>query len=224
MQFCLDCRQLYGLEYSMERALSYAVNSWKAGEILRNAVLSCRISPLDLHWLFHLFLIADPCGLDKILSDLLKKADSYSPDYMIALAGSSLALEDVWVLRSVQDRNAGIIPLHCSGLQLTPHDELNEFPVSGSVEYLTGRSFRSVRCARSRPNTDMFQYIIKSVLDTACNGLIVKTLKFCDLWFTERERFRSMDMPVLVLDTSYGEGEAERQRSRIEAFLETLAL
>ncbi len=224
-QFCLDCRDLYGFEYSAERALNYSKNLCKAGEILSEATLSRQVSPLDLHWLFHLFLIADPDGLADILLALVTMAEPYSPDYMIALAGGPLALEDTWVLQAVQNKNAGVIPLHCAGLQLVPFGGINEFPVSGAVEELADRAFKNIRCARSRPNTEMFQYISDSISETSSDGLILKTLKFCDLWFTERERFRSsMNVPVLVLDTSYGEGEAERQRNRVDAFLETIAL
>ncbi len=224
-QFCFDCRDLYGFEYSRKRALDYSIDLWNAGDILRKAVLSRHISPLDLHWLFHLYLIADPAGLTEILLDLLDRADLYSPDHMIAIAGGSLALEDTWLLQALQSRNAGIIPLHCAGLQLVPFGGLNEFPSAGTVEELADGAFRSIRCARSRSNAEMFQYIQDSIADTSCDGFILKTLKFCDLWYTERERFRScMSVPVLVLDTSYGEGEVERQRSRVDAFLETIAL
>ena len=224
-QFCHDCRNLYGFEYSAERALGYSMNLWIAGDILRTATLSAKISPLDLHWLFHLFLIADPDGLAEILLGLLKRAEPFSPDCMIAIAGGPLALEDTWVLQAVQSKNAGVIPLHCTGLQMFPFGDLNGIPVTGTIEELAGRAFGDIRCARSRPNTEIFQYINDSISDTSSDGLILKTLKFCDLWFTERERFRSsMNVPVLVLDTSYGRGDAERQRNRVDAFLETLAL
>ena len=224
-QFCCDCRDLYGFEYSAERAMDYSMSLWKAGNILREAALTRQISPLDLHWLFHLFLVAEPDGLAETLLSLLEKAEAFTPEYMIAIAGGPLALEDTWVLQAVQSKNAGVIPLHCTGLQLVPFGGLNEIPVTGTIDELAGRAFRYIRCARSRPNAEMFQYIKDSISDTSCDGLILKTLKFCDLWFTERERFRSsMNVPVVVLDTSYGEGEAERQRNRVDAFLETLAL
>jgi len=78
-------------------------------------------------------------------------------------------------------------------------------------------------CARARPNTDMFERIRKELESSGADGLIVKCLKFCDNWYTERERLaKAFDVPVLVVDSAYSNGENERLESRVEAFLETI--
>ena len=55
------------------------------------------------------------------------------------------------------------------------------------------------------------------------DGVILKTLKFCDLWHTEKERMREfLGVPFLVLDTDYSGSSDESLKNRIDAFIETL--
>ncbi len=219
-RFCADAAED---GYDQAKALKYANDRFSAGSVLVDAALSGAVSPLDLHWLFHLFHIARPEGLDGILTLLLEDAEPFRPEFRVVLAGSSISLEDVAILSILQSRKVGVVPLHCSGLQSLPAFDLNALPVSGEPRDLAGMAFRSIRCARSRPNEEMFGYIERGIVQTSSAGLIVKTMKFCDLWFTERERFRErMTVPVLVIDTSFSPGETERQSARVEAFLDTM--
>lgn len=212
-----------GVEYSAELAFEYARGMHGAGEYLTGIACSCSMSPLDLHMLLQLALISEPGGLREELEDLAGLAEDYSPWIRIALTGSALSLEDTHLLEVLQDIGAAAVPLGCTGLQSLPFLGLNCLPASGSPSDLAAEAFRSSRCARCRPNEATFEYIREGIRLTGCSGLLVKTLKFCDLWFTERERLRErMEVPVLVMDTSYGQGEALRQTNRLEAFLETL--
>jgi benzoyl-CoA reductase/2-hydroxyglutaryl-CoA dehydratase subunit BcrC/BadD/HgdB len=114
-----------------------------------------------------------------------------------------------------------VVPLHCAALQSTGIAGDRSAPADGSPGGLARAAFRSVRCARSRPNDDVFEWISGMLERTCCRGLVVKTMRFCDLWFTERVRFRErMGVPVLVMDTAFSLGERERQTARLEAFLE----
>jgi benzoyl-CoA reductase/2-hydroxyglutaryl-CoA dehydratase subunit BcrC/BadD/HgdB len=219
-RFCADAAED---GYDQAKALKYANDRFLAGSVLVDAALSGSVSPLDLHWLFHFFHIARPDGLDGILTSLLEDAEPFSPEVRVVMAGSSVALEDVAILSVLQSRNVGVIPLHCTGMQSLPAFDLNGMPRSGSPGDLADMAFRSIRCARSRPNEEMFCYIENGIAQTSSSGLIVKTMKFCDLWFTERERFRErITVPVLVIDTAFSPGETERQSARVEAFLETV--
>jgi benzoyl-CoA reductase/2-hydroxyglutaryl-CoA dehydratase subunit BcrC/BadD/HgdB len=182
------------------------------------------VKPMDLHWMYHLYHVARPAPLEDFFSSLLSERISEAPSRRIALAGSPLSLEDTTVIEVLQKGGFGVLPLHCAALQSVPSTDPPGEPVSGGVRELAGLAFRSVRCARSRPNDDMFGYISELIDHTGCEGLVVKTMRFCDLWFTERERFREkMNIPVLVLDTAFSSGERERQMARLEAFMETLA-
>ncbi len=223
--FCSDAVQEGHTDgnYDPERAAEYSKHRYHAGEVLARAALSGGITPLDMHWMFSVYHMARPEGLSVFFSSLIESDAQYSPGITISLAGSSIPLEDVTLLRILQDAGADVIPLHCSALQSVPFNGLNEMTDLFDPQSLAAVAFRSVRCARSRPNEDMFTYLEDAIRRTSSKGLVVKTMKFCDLWFTERVRLRErINVPVLVLDTSYGTGEAERQANRLEAFLETL--
>ena len=212
-----------GVEYSPERALKHAREVHRAFSFISGLARSGTISPLDLHMLIQLATLSRPEGLRETLEELAGLAREYSPSIRIALTGSILSMGDTQLLEILQQRKAAVIPLGCTGLQSFPFMGLNSLPASGSPADLAAEAFRSSRCIRCRPNDSAFDYIRDGIALTESSGLIVKTLKFCDLWFTERERFRDgMDVPVLVMDTTYGDGEALRQENRLEAFLETL--
>ncbi|MBN2587501.1 MAG: 2-hydroxyacyl-CoA dehydratase [Candidatus Fermentibacteraceae bacterium] len=222
-EFVRQAERLLDVVYSPDTVMEHAAARCAAGKVLAEAALGGSLSPMDLHCLFHLFHLSDPKGLDETLRSLLKLADEFSPRFMVALTGGALTLEDTHILHLLEEKRVGVLPLGCSGLQSVPFAGMNGLPVSASPEGLADESFRSLRCPRSRPNDETFDYIGEAVRISGCSGILVKTLKFCDLWFTERERLRErMDVPVLVIDTSYGEGEAPRQRNRVESFLETL--
>jgi len=209
--------------YDGERARTFATARHEAGEVLAEAALSGEVAPLDLHWMLHLYHTARPDGLARFFRSLVAEAPRFHGDRTVAVAGSSIPLEDAILLRTLKEAGASVLPLHCSGLQTLPFLGLNRLPERFDPASLAGEAFRSVRCARSRPNADMFEYLESSVRNYGASGLIVRTMKFCDLWFTERVRLREkIDVPVLVMDVSFSVGEEERQTNRIEAFLETL--
>lgn len=212
-----------GVEYSPERALNHSREVHRAFSFLAGIASSGTMPPLDLHMMTHLAMLSRPEGLRETLEEIAGLSREYSPSVRIALTGSILSLADTQLLEILQQREAAVIPLGCTGLQSFPFMGLNRLPESGSPEDLAAEAFRSSRCIRCRPNDSTFDYIRDGIELTESDGLIVKTLKFCDLWFTERERFRNgMDVPVMVMDTTYGDGEALRQENRLEAFLETL--
>ena len=212
-----------GLQYSEDRAMEYAGGIQEAGTFLSELAGGGTILPMDLHMLIHLALLSGPDGLLETIEGLAGLAQDFIPSKRIALAGSMLALEDTLMLEVLQENQVAAVPLGCTGLGSLPFLGLNRLPASGSPADIAAESFRSSRCIRCRPNDDTFRYLVAGIKETRCSGLIVKTLKFCDLWYAERERFRNrMEVPVLVMDTSYGEGEALRQANRLEAFLETV--
>jgi benzoyl-CoA reductase/2-hydroxyglutaryl-CoA dehydratase subunit BcrC/BadD/HgdB len=223
------CRQVvaagHSKGYDEGRAKSFALAMHQAGETLADAVTSGSLSPLDIHWMLHLFHTTRPHGLADFFREIIAVSGGYPHSRTVAVAGSSIPFNDTILLQSLQDAGVSVLPLYCSGLQALPYRGLNRPTESYDPGSLAAEAFRSVRCARSRPNDGMFDYVESSVRESRAAGLIVRTMKFCDLWFTERVRFREKSsVPVLVMDVSFSTGEAERQVNRIEAFLETLAL
>lgn len=137
----------------------------------------------------------------------------------VALAGSPVAPEDDFVPGVLEELGASMVPLHCSGRMIP----LPEEPASGAPGELAREYFGALRCARCRPDAETMSFLAGAVDRYGCSGLILKALKFCDLWFSQRERLKEMlRVPVLVLDTGYSPGEEARLSTRIEAFLEEI--
>lgn len=219
------CRDLVsqGLSagYSPDAAMVYENARRRATSALRSITIRGLLPPTALHSMFGLLHIACPEGLADFFAQTATESESPGKRIRIAVAGGPMALEDTAVPELLEEAGAVMIPLGCSGLQASlPDGEA----ASGAPGDLAREYFRSSKCARCRPNDSVFDYLSGMIEETGCRGLILKTLKFCDLWFTERERIRErMPVPVLVLDTSFAPGGRERLGTRIEAFLESLS-
>lgn len=217
-----DLEARHGLRFDPARATAWQREQDRAAAVLSRAARSGRVSPLDLHALFHLFFIARPEGLAEFIEGQLASAPPYDADRTVIVAGSPLALEDTVVFAELEARGYGAVPLACTGLNAV-EDGPAIADAGDPIGRLALRSFQQPPCARSRPNTAVYDRIADAVREARPAGLIVKALKFCDHWYTERERMRrTFDLPVLVVDSDYAEGGRERLLSRIDAFLETL--
>ncbi|MBD3278985.1 MAG: hypothetical protein GF388_11855 [Candidatus Aegiribacteria sp.] len=221
--FVARAGSITGMSYSESRALRYVHEKATAAALLRKAVASGAISPLDIHWMLHLYHVSDPSGLEERIGSILELAGEYRPRLITGISGSPMVSEDVHALRAIQDNGAGVVPLGCTGLLPLQRMEAAADSACADPVSLALSSFESLRCPRSRPNDQLFSYLNGSLEQYGCAGLIIKCLKFCDLWYAERQRFKDrIQLPVMVMDTSYGPGEALRQQGRIDAFLETL--
>jgi benzoyl-CoA reductase/2-hydroxyglutaryl-CoA dehydratase subunit BcrC/BadD/HgdB len=69
----------------------------------------------------------------------------------------------------------------------------------------------------------MYEYAQRLARDFHVEGLVYKTLLYCDPWSFEVRRLQeALGLPVLHLDTDYSTENREQVRTRIEAFMETL--
>ncbi len=217
-----DIETRHGLRFDPGRAESWQQEHDKAAAVLARAARSGKVSPLDLHALFHLFFVARPEGLGDLFNDLLAASPAYDSSGAIVLAGSPLALEDTVLLEDLESRGYSVLPLNCMGLNAV-EDGPEQRGELDPVRALSLRSFHRPHCMRSRPNREVYGRIAATVKEIRPVGLVVKCLKFCDHWYTERERLRrTFDLPVLVFDSDYAEGGRERLLSRIDAFVEML--
>jgi benzoyl-CoA reductase/2-hydroxyglutaryl-CoA dehydratase subunit BcrC/BadD/HgdB len=222
-----DITAIHGPSFDPEAAGRWHDDQAAAAEVLSRAARSGGISPLDLHAMFHLFHVARPGGLADFYRKTIDMAPAYESDLVIVLAGGPLALEDTVVLEALQDHGVSVIPLNCTGLNSvetentdTTHSHADGIDV---IERLALESFKTPPCARARPNATVFERIGKTLEQSGASGLLVKCLKFCDHWYTERKRLEgAFDLPVLVMDSVYAEGGRERLLGRTEAFIETL--
>lgn len=217
-----DIETRHKVTFDPDKAEAWQQEYDKAAAVLSRAARSGKISPIDLHSMFHLFFVAKPEGLAVFFDDLIATAPVYANSKTIIVTGSPLALEDTVLLEDLEKRGYSVLPLNSTGLNAV---EDGPAVTSGDdmIRNLALRSFHRPPCMRSRPNAVAYDRIAATVKDVKPAGLIVKTLKFCDHWYTERERLRrTFDLPVLVFDSDYADGGRERLLSRIDAFVEML--
>ncbi len=210
-----------GRPYDPDRAAVWETGRQAAAALLHSLASSGSVPPVALHLMYRLLDIARPESLSGIISEAASMVADWHPRFPVAVTGGPLPLEDDHVPLLLEQLDIAMIPLGCSGAQNALPDGR---PCSGDPACLAGVWFDALRCTRCRPNEAAFEYLESEIARTGSRGLVVKTLKFCDLWFAEKERLRArMPVPVLVLDTSFASGEAERIRTRVEAFLESIS-
>ncbi len=203
------------------RAEEWERHRRSAAEVLEAASLSGRVPPLLLHRMHALLCMTRPHGLDSTFGRLLGTCPPVSGGPLIGLTGSPMLLEDDCVPAALEECGAGMLPLGCTGLQacLPSVGEDGMTPAG-----LAGAWFDAAKCSRCRPNSNTYEWLASKLSEAGAKGLVVRALKFCDLWFAERERLkRLMPVPVLVLDSDYARGGRERTRTRVQAFLESLS-
>jgi benzoyl-CoA reductase/2-hydroxyglutaryl-CoA dehydratase subunit BcrC/BadD/HgdB len=211
---------LTGATYDEPSALRHERTRREARGLLRKVAVSAVLDPVELHRISSLANFARPSVLLEHLLNVSSRAASRSAALRLLMAGSPVAEEDSLVFEMVSERGGVVVPANCSHM---PTPCLEGDPGSGGFEELAREYFASIRCSRSRPNREMFEHLKSLAEAVGVDGVIIKALKFCDLWLTERERLRAaFERPVLVLDWTYSPGDAERLRNRIDAFLDTL--
>ena len=196
--------------YDPDAALAWEIKRLEGAAVLREAALSFRVPPPALQELFYGSFVDNrfPTAV----------AGDQSPPVRVAVTGSVMARGDDIVPGTLAELGAGYLPLGCTGLSGLP----STAPANGSIQELALASFNDTRCIRNRPNHGVLKWIGEQVVASGCHGLVLKTLSFCDLWHTEKERFRQMPFPVLVLSSDLSPGERGRTSVRLQAFVETL--
>ncbi len=207
-----------------DKVRTFERNRIEAAGILIKLLYSGKTSPLINHHLSHLFTWSQPDTYLQFLKELIPQIPAYKTDYNIVITGSVLLLEDDTILRLVADNNFGVVPLNSSGLNMVEGlEDISDVPDDKIIAGLSRIAFRMPGNIRIRPNNEVYDRLLEVIERTDAKGVIVKTLSFCDLWYTEKERLKQvLPVPVLVLDTGYAEGADAQVQTRIETFLETL--
>ncbi|TAN43944.1 MAG: 2-hydroxyacyl-CoA dehydratase [Nitrospirae bacterium] len=217
-----DIETRHNLPFDEKQSLYWTNEYNDAAKVLSQAARAGFISPLDIHAMFHLLFNSRPFGLARFFEKIIISSDAFRPEKTVVLTGSPLTLEDTVLLEELENRGFGVIPLNCTGLNAVEYEKHVEIG-DNTIESLALAAFHRPPCSRARPNTVVYERIKQTITDTGAKGLIVKCMKFCDQWYTERERMRrTFDIPVLVFDSDYAAGGRERLLSRIDAFLEML--
>jgi benzoyl-CoA reductase/2-hydroxyglutaryl-CoA dehydratase subunit BcrC/BadD/HgdB len=145
----------------------------------------------------------------------------------LMLGGSILTEDDRWLLDMVEEKADIVTDILCTGTRwfdgTVPERGLSPEVGSGSPLDRLARFYFSRPCMHRRPNSAMYEYAQRLARDFHVEGLVYKTLLYCDPWSFEVRRLQeALGLPVLHLDTDYSTENREQVRTRIEAFMETL--
>lgn len=75
----------------------------------------------------------------------------------------------------------------------------------------------------SRPHGSLLEHVRAEIERARIDGVLYKTLEFCDPWTLQAKRFKAdLGVPFVHIDGDYAPSHTEQLRTRIEAFLEML--
>jgi benzoyl-CoA reductase/2-hydroxyglutaryl-CoA dehydratase subunit BcrC/BadD/HgdB len=137
----------------------------------------------------------------------------------LMLGGSMLTEDDRWLLEMVEEKADIVTDILCTGTRWFAED----VPEDGAPLDRLARFYFSRPCMHRRPNSALYEYAQKFAREFRVEGLVYKTLLYCDPWNFEARRLQeALGIPMLHLDTDYSTENREQVRTRVEAFLETL--
>ena len=94
---------------------------------------------------------------------------------------------------------------------------------------LTSYYFRNFQCPRTYRGTELgrFDYLVEAAKKAGAQGVVLYIMSFCDPHKTDvvdvRSFLESNGLPSLILEDDYTMANLESMRTRIQAFVETLA-
>jgi benzoyl-CoA reductase/2-hydroxyglutaryl-CoA dehydratase subunit BcrC/BadD/HgdB len=137
----------------------------------------------------------------------------------LMLGGSMLTEDDRWLLDMVEEKADIVTDILCTGTRWFSAD----VPADGAPLERLARFYYGRDCMCRRPNRALYDHAVNLVRQFRVEGLVYKTLLYCDPWSFEVRRLQeALGVPMLHLDTDYSTENREQMRTRVEAFLETL--
>jgi benzoyl-CoA reductase/2-hydroxyglutaryl-CoA dehydratase subunit BcrC/BadD/HgdB len=137
----------------------------------------------------------------------------------LMLGGSVLTEDDRWLIDMVEEKADVVTDILCNGTRWFSDD----VPADGAPLDRLARFYYNRPCMHRRPNADLYAYAQRLAREFRVEGLVYKTLLYCDPYGFEVKRLRqALGVPALHLDTDYSTENREQVRTRVEAFLETL--
>lgn len=197
---------------------------YENSKILKKMLLSYTVSPVLIHRLLIISAFARPEKFNSFLVSIISELPVINYAKRVVLIGNVLCREDEEIIEMLE-RN-GVFPILLISSGLNEIDGYTSFNMGSNnpIEVLAKMSFNQPHEIRTRPNNSVYERIKWISAESEANGIICRTLSFCDLWNTEKQRMREAfsHLPLLLLDTGYGEGNKEQMKTRLEAFLEML--
>ncbi|MFH1230184.1 MAG: 2-hydroxyacyl-CoA dehydratase family protein [Planctomycetota bacterium] len=188
--------------------------------------LNYLLSYNDYFNLAHLFFISPISDflhyLDEIEKNIKPKTGAASDKIRLMLVGSPIGYGDNFIqdaLEKYPDVNI-VYDATCTGQRFFEID----IALSGDIiADIATAYFTRPPCIWQRPNSQFYQYIQTIIDKYRIDGIIYKTLKFCDLWKYEAKRFADWaKRPVIQIENTYSLAQNAQINKRIAAFLETI--
>ena len=203
--------------YSLEKTKEWYNKAREGSELLEGLILS--LPPVALQYFYHFFRIMVPESAISLIRELVDSYPPYSGRFRLLLTGSPVIPGDDVAAEIVEEAGGYLIPVNCTGTQMFSVEE----PDDWSPASIARVRFKSQKCIRCRPNSDTYDHLTDMTEKYSACGVVVKTLSFCDLWYTEKARMKnSLRVPALIVDSGLKKGEAERTAMRIETFIQSL--
>ncbi len=186
-----------------------------------------RISGADFHKVLVAASTAPKDRLASTLEDLAARLRAQPlgnrPRARLMVAGSTI--DDPTYLSVIESLGAVVVAdRFCFGGMpgLSPLP-LEEDPVLGLARHV----LTSTQCPRMMGGARArAEYVLRVVRDRQVDGVILETMKFCDLWGVESrlvsDALREAGVPVLRVEREAAGGGEGQLRTRVQAFLETL--
>lgn len=206
-----------------EKLLQSSIDSANS---LRKRTLSLRqkLTAREFHLLVHLWFVSDFDFFGQALAQIEDAANGREisdEGIRLLLTGGPLAVEDSLIFDIMEQAGVRIIDdTLCTGRREC------DFVIEKDADALTAIArayFERPPCIWRRPNTRFFSYIKEIVRRQMPDGIIFKTLKYCDVWNIESHRIKDeLKLPMLTLETTYSESSLAQVEARAEAFVEML--
>ncbi|MFH1228127.1 MAG: 2-hydroxyacyl-CoA dehydratase family protein [Planctomycetota bacterium] len=178
----------------------------------------------DYFNLAHLFFISPVSDFLRYLDRIEQRLEpnpATSGKTRLLLVGSPVGYGDNFIQKALAKHpDAEIVyDATCTGHRSFDMD----IPLSGDmIANIAASYFTRPPCIWRRPNTQFYQYIKGIIAKYRIDGIIYKTLKFCDLWKYEFKRFKDWaECPVIGIENTYSSSQDAQINKRISAFLET---
>jgi benzoyl-CoA reductase/2-hydroxyglutaryl-CoA dehydratase subunit BcrC/BadD/HgdB len=194
-------------------------------EYFLRLLIEASLPPKIMQSLIALHAISRPEKLFHFLNTFVNDIPVVQAKKKVLIIGSMLGKEDGLLLEILASHNVQPILLLSTGINaFDGWEDMTTISNVNLTRRLAEVSFNLPPEIRTRPNTEVYTRIRQFLNKTKADGIICKSLTFCDLWFTEKKHLQETfaGVPILILDTGYGEGARERVITRVETFVEMI--
>ncbi|MDD5823123.1 MAG: double-cubane-cluster-containing anaerobic reductase [Firmicutes bacterium] len=146
----------------------------------------------------------------------------------ILISGTPMAIPN-WKMHNIIETSGGVVVCEetCTGTRYfegqvdESGETLDEMVMNIAERYM------GINCACFTPNEGRFDDVIRLAKEYNVDGVIDVNLKFCTTYdiegYTLEQRLNEAGIKVLGIETDYTDNDAQQIKTRVEAFIETLA-